>query len=109
MPTYALINVTAPDAYNAASTLDNLPVCNQVVIQLVNQAVYYQIREVADHATLTRDLPDWSDERFLAPSVAMLSSRRFRGIRFRAAVKAANVPAGSSQAIIQQAEAHPEA
>jgi hypothetical protein len=96
MPSYALNNITAPDKYGKTSTLDPLPVLDHINIDVTNQAIYWSIKQTNQ---LTTDLSGaWQPEVFMAPGSRSISRHGVVGIRIRAAVAAANLPAGSTQA-----------
>lgn len=89
----ALNNVTAPDAYTPAATL-SCPATARVRLQVNNGAIYWQrgMRPPAGGGV------EWIEpEEFLLPTVASLDER-CDVIRVRAAVKAAELPTGSSPA-----------
>jgi hypothetical protein len=96
MPSWALNNVTAPDAYTQAATLDNLPFPAKLNIDVMNQAVYWQLRQAAGTGLWSEGT--WGQEIFMIPGSRSIIRAGVRGIRIRAAVLAANLPAGQLQA-----------
>lgn len=96
MPSYALNNITAPDNYNKASTLWPLPILDRINIDVANGGIYWSI---AQTNSLTTDRSGaWQPEVFMSPGSRTLSRAGAIGIRIRAAIPAASLPAGSSQA-----------
>jgi len=96
VPSYMLNNITAPDSYASSSTLDNLPVCDHVNLDVQNGGIYWSIKQTND---LTTDLSGaWQPEVFMATGSRSLSRSGVVGIRVRAAVPAAQLPSGTSQA-----------
>lgn len=93
---WSLNNVTAPDNYASTSTLDNLPPAS-VNVQVVNQAIYWQIRQVSSPSQLFTE-GTWSIETLWLPSDGPIYRDQIRGFRFRAATPAASLPAGAAQA-----------
>lgn len=77
----ALVNVATSSDYTEATTL-RLVGGRRVVWQVANAAVYYQLDESPDGKG------DWTQERFLVPTVASFD-RACSGLRFRSAVAAA--------------------
>lgn len=97
MSSWALNNITAPDAYTSASTLENLPYPGRINIDVFNQGIYWQLKQSTSTTALSTE-GTWGQEVYMAPGSRMLARRGVRGIRIRAAIKAANLPAGGSQA-----------
>jgi len=96
VPSYPINNLTAPDTYTAASTLYPLPVLDHVNIDVNNQAIYWQIAQTND---LTTGLSGaWQPEVYMAPGSRTITRQGIVGFRFRAAVAAGSLPAGSVQA-----------
>lgn len=96
MPSYALNNLTAPDAYTQASTLYPLPVLDHINLDVANQAIYWSICETN---ALTSDLSGaWQPEVFMAPGSRTIVRPNMIGIRVRAAVRASQLPVGQPQA-----------
>lgn len=92
---WALNNLTAPDSYTPQATLDNLPVLDHVNLDVSNQAIYYQLKITR---SLVEALGDWDLEVFQAPASRSLYRQGITGVRFRAAIPSAQLPAGASQA-----------
>jgi hypothetical protein len=94
---YALNNITAPDAYNQASTL-YCQTARRLNLDLANAAVYYQLGH-GQIGSAGGD-PVWdSTEYFMTPSFRALD-RVVDAIRIRAAIPLAKLPAGRPQAQI---------
>jgi hypothetical protein len=93
---WAINNLTAPDTYTQASTLDNLPTINRVNIDAVNASIYWQLKQVSGTGLYTEG--SWGPEVFMLPGSRPLYRPGIIGIRFRAAVPAAQLPTGGSQA-----------
>lgn len=100
MPSYVLNNVTAPDnAPTQASTLENIPICDHVNIDVYNSGIYWAVKEA--YVNWGQELQgNWQDETFQAPGSRTIYNRGggIIGFRFRAAVPLANLPAGQQQA-----------
>lgn len=97
MPNSALNNITAPDQYAIAATLDTGNWLDHINIDVVNQAIYWQIKQTS-RATDTPQLSTWQAEVFLAPSSRTIDRPGMTAVRIRAATPAASLPVGSSQA-----------
>ena len=99
MSSWWINNVTAPDPPNATalSTLDNLPELDHVNINVVNSAIYYQLKQ-RDPYVGNELWGAWQPPIFMVPSQQSLSRDGIVGIRFYAAVATANLPSGASQA-----------
>lgn len=101
MSSYALNNVTAPDAYAATGSggaiLEIVEFAEHVNIDVTNQAIFWQVKQAAGQND-TVNLSTWQQEVFMIPGSRSLYRKRVNGIRFRAATPAAQLPAGSSQA-----------
>lgn len=96
MPSYMLNNITAPDQYQSTSTLDNLPVLDHVNLDVSNQGIFWSLKQTSD---LTTDITGaWQPEVYMLPGSRILDRDGVVGIRIRAAIAAANLPAGGSQA-----------
>lgn len=97
---WSINNLTAPDNYTPASTLDNLPAVSRVTLDIANGAIYYQLREIrVGGAGRTERMADtWGQETLVTPQSKPLHRRGIVGVRFRAAIAAAQLPAGQLQA-----------
>ena len=93
---WALNNITAPDAYGPASTLQNLNGVTRINVDVTNQAIYWQMQRSTGTGLFTEG--SWDTEVFMAPGSRSLFRTGVTGFRFRAATLAANLPAGGSQA-----------
>jgi hypothetical protein len=94
---WALNNITAPDAYADAATMINLPFPSRINLDVVNQAIYWQLQQAAGPTSLSTE-GTWQTEVFMLPGSRSLYRPYTRGIRVRAAIPAASLPAGTSQA-----------
>lgn len=98
---YNINALTAPDAYTTASTLQNVPI-SSIMLDVANQAIYWQLQIRSPGQSNSAGI--WEDtETYNTPGSRNISSDRdneITGIRFRAAVKAANLPAGATQAVV---------
>lgn len=97
MSSWALNNIPAPDNYTAASTLDQLPRLDHVNIDVVNGAIYWQLK-LADPTSGLETTGQWDTEVFMLPGSKSLYRYGTVGIRIRAAIPAGQLPAGSTQA-----------
>ena len=95
---WALNNITAPDAYNSAQTLLNLNGVSRINIDVANQGIYWQLQRSSGTRLYTEG--SWDTEVFMAPGSRSLFRANVTGVRIRAAVPAANLPAGSNQAVV---------
>lgn len=96
MPSYMLNNITAPDNYTAASTLDSLPPLDHINLDVANQAIFWSIKQTND---LTTDVTGaWQPEVYMSPGSRPLYRSGMVGIKVRAAKAAASLPAGAFQA-----------
>jgi len=102
VPSWALNNITAPDSYTNTSTLQNLPVLDHINIDVYNAAIYWQPKEVLGATNIGITAPDtlgtWGTEVYMTPGSRSIIRPGLVGIRVRAAVLAANLPYGTSQA-----------
>lgn len=93
---WAINNVTAPDAYSPTATLDNLPFPSRINLDVTNQAIYWQLKQANGTGLSTEGT--WGQEVFMAPGSRSLYRAGVRGVRIRAAIQAANLSVGSHQA-----------
>lgn len=97
MPSYSLNNITAPDQYTPKSTLDALPFVDYIIIDVTNSAIFWSIKQV--YGTGDSDVAGtWQPEIFMLPGSRQLLRKQVTGIRIRAAIAAANLPATATQA-----------
>jgi hypothetical protein len=97
MGQWALNNITAPDTYTPAATLDNLPGPSTINIDVANQAIYWQLRLLVGTGLATEGT--WSQEIFMSPGSRSLNRSGVRGVRVRAAIPLATLQAqGAAQA-----------
>jgi len=79
---YALNNVTTQDAYTAATTLDLLPPCSRVNLDVNNTAIYWSVKL----AVAGTQLGAWGPDVFMSPGSRTLQRSNIVGIRVRSAV-----------------------
>lgn len=83
---YPLNNVSTANAYSPANTVDNIPVCARVNFDVVNAAIFYQLRApTAGQNRLKPETWDWQPEVRLNPSFRSFE-RVLVGYRIRSAV-----------------------
>lgn len=86
--------ITAPDSYSPSLTIEDTPI-KRIVLDVINQGIYWQLKRAVGTTGV------WEDtEVFMPPGSRVLSRGSITGIRVRAAIKAANLPAGSPQAVV---------
>lgn len=95
---WALNNVIAPDAYSSTATLLNLNSVTRINIDTVNQGIYWQLQRATGSGLYTEG--SWDQEVFMAPGSRSLFRTGITGVRVRAAIPAASLPAGSFQALV---------
>lgn len=93
---WALNNITAPDAYSSSATLLNLNGVTRVNIDVANGGIYWQLQRSTGSGLYTEG--SWDQEVFMATGSRSLFRTNITGVRIRAAVPAASLPAGTSQA-----------
>lgn len=105
MSSWALNNITAPDNYTSGpggSTLDNLPVIDHVNIDVTNSSIFWQLKlaQLTGYAPTEslETLGQWDTEVFMFPGSKTIDRPGIVGVRVRAAVPLASLPAGASQA-----------
>jgi hypothetical protein len=94
---WTINNLTAPDSYTPAATLTNLPNVTRITIDAVNQAIVWQLQQADQRSGLSTE-GTWGPETFMLPGSKPLFRSNIRGFRFRAAILAAQLPAGGLQA-----------
>jgi hypothetical protein len=90
---YALNAITAPDNYGPGSTIEGVPI-KRINLDVANQAIYWQLKSSTAGVGGVWD----ATEVFMLPGSRTLL-RRAVGIRIRAAIPAASLPAGAMQAV----------
>lgn len=91
---YTLNAVTAPDHYTPAATIQGTPI-QRIIIDVVNQAIYWQIQD----ALLGQGTWQEDAETYMLPGSRVILEPT-TGVRIRAAIPAANLPAGATQAVV---------
>lgn len=95
---WVINNQTAPDnAATPATTLDNLPLIGRVNIDVANSAIYWQLKQSSSNSALYTQ-GTWGPATYMAPGSRTLFRSSIIGFRFWAAVTAANLPSGQTQA-----------
>jgi hypothetical protein len=95
MSSWSLNNITAPDNYTAGSTLENLPILDHINIDVTNGGIFWQLKLAANEL---ESFGQWDTEVFMITASRTLDRPGMVGIRVRAAIPAAQLPAGSTQA-----------
>lgn len=114
MSSYALNNIVAPDNYETprptgnqsgpqGSTLDNLGITDHINIDVYNGGVFFQLKQAdvpgrANPHIIHENLATWQTEVFMASGSRTIDRPGVTGIRLRASVPAAQLPAGTNQA-----------
>lgn len=86
-----LAAVTAPDSYSPLVTIENIP-CQRYIIDVANQAIYWQLQDSPGVWQENAETPMFPGSRVIQEPSS--------GIRIRAYVPAANLPAGQIQAVV---------
>lgn len=94
---WAINNLTAPDSYTTQSTLLNLPDITSINLDVANNAIYWQVQQVASRSGLFTEAT-WQEATFMLPGSRSIYRPGIRGFRFQAATPAAQLPAGATQA-----------
>lgn len=112
MPSFVINNLTAPDNYivivgppptppvaTTPSTLDLLPICDHVNIDVLNSPILWAVKEARQPWGMEQQ-GDWQVEVFMVPGSRTIYNRGggIIGFRFRAYVLAANIVAPQLQA-----------
>lgn len=77
-----LNNVTTADAYTAATSLDPMPACLRLNIDVYNQAIFWQIRVGSSEVERSGI---WLDEVFMGPGSRTIARKYITGARVRSA------------------------
>jgi hypothetical protein len=91
----ALNAITAPDSYTAASTIEGITI-DHIVLDVANQSIFWQlqIETRGGHG-------NWeASEKLMLPGSKQITRKGICGIRVRARVPAAQIPAGFNQAVV---------
>lgn len=91
---YSINALTAPDAYTAASTIAPGVPLKRSILDVANQAIFWQIAYRQGAGAVW----EGTEQRMDPGSRAVLEPHI--GIRVRAAIPAASLPAGASQAVV---------
>jgi hypothetical protein len=93
---WALNNITAPDQYDDAATIQNINGVTRVNIDVANQAIFWSLKLAGGTGLYTEGT--WDQEVFMLPGSRSLFRPGIVGIRVRAAIPAADLPSGASPA-----------
>lgn len=93
---WVINNLTAPDNYTAASTLQNIAGTSKINVDVTNAAIFWQLQQAGASGLYTTG--SWSNEVFMAPGSRSLIRDNVTAFRFRAAVPAGQLPVGGAQA-----------
>lgn len=96
MPSYPLNNVTAPDSYTQASTVGPGGPYDHINLDVANSAIYWSWFEL--QTDVGRASGSWSPDVFMPPGSRTIRRPGLGGLRFRAAIAGANLPANTQQA-----------
>lgn len=91
--------MVAPDTYMPGATIENIQI-QGIILNVINQAIYWQLK-----VRVTGNNGVWQEnaETYSLPGSTPISSDKadeIVGIRFRAAVPTASLPAGAVQASV---------
>lgn len=100
-PSESLNAITAPDIYGGTTgyygVIEGTPIA-RLVIDVSNQAIYWQLKRA------TGSNPSqgaWEgNETFMIPGSRVIARNAIVGVRVRAAISSANLPAGSIPAVV---------
>lgn len=99
MSSYSLNGVTAPDSPSSASTIEDVPL-HSITIDVVNASIYWQLKL----GTGKGQGGVWeAGYTQMTPGSRVITSDtpgEMVGIRFWAVIPAAQIPAGSNQAVV---------
>jgi hypothetical protein len=98
MPNASINALTAPDAVGPSSTIDTGRLIDHVNVDVVNQAILWSSKESVGPAD--PQFAAWGPEVYMLPGSRSIKRPGLVGFRFRAAVTAANLPAGTVQAVV---------
>lgn len=101
MASWAINQQVAPDEYGTdaqSGVLDRLPVLDHVNVDVANQGIYWSLKQTDDLDP--RQSGSWQPEVYMAPGSRTLSRAGMVGVRFRAAVPAAQLSPGVLQAVV---------
>ena len=99
MPNATRNAVTAPDDYTQQSTIDGGQFIDHFNLDVVNQSIYWQMKQ-ASRPGDGPQMATWQAEVYMPPGSRVIRRRALVGARFRAAIPAAQLPAGVTQAIV---------
>ncbi len=101
----AAINQTvAPDQYipggqPGASTIESGRFMDHANLDVVNGGIYWSVR-ITDQPGGSPGLGQYGGEVYMGPGSRTISRANMSGVRFRAAIPLANLPAGQFQALV---------
>lgn len=94
----AINQLNAPDQYTAGSTLDTGQYVDHFNIDVYNQGIYWSIKQ--GQPRQTPGMANWGPDIFMGPGSKTISRLYLTGMRFRAAIPYASLPAGSTRAVV---------
>ena len=94
-PSETLNAITAPDNYSDLYSIQGTPI-HHFNIDVNNGAIYWQLQKAAYGATGTWE----STEVYMTPGSRSIYRAGVTGIRVRAAIPAASLPAGQLQSVV---------
>ena len=96
-PSEALNAITAPDSYTPLASIQDTPI-SRILIDVVNQPIYWQLKRRSGGSPYAGD---WEGvEVYMLPGSRTIQRSGIVGIRVRAAIPAAQLPAGAFQAVV---------
>lgn len=97
-PASEVLNTCTPgDSYSAACTIETTHI-KRVLLDVSNQAIYWQLKRAVAPNTSAGNW-EWH-ETYMIPGSRVITRSGIVGIRIRAAVPAASLPAGATQAVV---------
>lgn len=95
-PSEVLNRITAPDAYTVAATIQGTQI-SRVIFDVANQAIFWQLMKASGGLPVG----DWEAvETYMLPGSRVITRPGIVGVRVRAALPLAQIPAGSFQAVV---------
>lgn len=98
MPNQVINALVAPDSYNNASTIRPTRKIDHISIDVVNAGIYWQLYEYS--SPNDAETGYITNEVFMAPGSKIIDRDGLCGIRFRAAIPLADLPASTFQAVV---------
>lgn len=98
MPNASINKLTAPDAFTTASTIAPGRAVDHINISVSNQGIFWQLFEYTQPQSARAGYN--TSEVFMPPGSVTIDREGICGIRVRAAIAAASLPAGQAQAVV---------